>query len=323
MRLRFLLLLCALSAAVYGQTGTATIQGTVKDVTGAVVPGAAITAEHSDTARRYSTTANGVGFYLLPSLPTGNYTLSVQAAGMERWSGKLLLQVGQTAEVDATLKVGATTTEVTVAGDVTPLVTTTSATLGNVVERARIEQLPLNGRFFQALVAADHAGRGGQQRRAAVYGPARRHGVHAGRRGAGQPRNGRRSCGRPPGIDTMQEFRVETNNSSAKMNRPASAMIVNTRAGTNQLHGAAFETARNNGFGRGARAPGLLSRSRRTWCATSSAPRWAARCRCPRSTTARTGPSSSSPTRPTAASLRPPPAPACRPWPCGRAISAA
>lgn len=54
--------------------------------------------------------------------------------------------------------------------------------------------------------------------------------------------------GRPPGLDTVQEFRAETNNSSAKMNRPGS-VIVNTRAGTNQFHGAAFETAKNNGFG--------------------------------------------------------------------------
>lgn len=155
---------------MYGQTGTATIQGTVKNITGAVVPGAAISAEHSDTARRYSTTANGVGFYLLPSLPTGNYALSVQAAGMERWSGKLLLQVGQTAEVNATLKVGATTTEVVVAGDVTPLVTTTSATLGNVVERARIEQLPLNGRFIQGLVQQTTPGLEGNNYAPRVYG---------------------------------------------------------------------------------------------------------------------------------------------------------
>jgi hypothetical protein len=59
---------------------------------------------------------------------------------MESWQGELLLQVGQTAEVNPILKVGSTTTEVTVAGDVTPLVTTTSPTLANIVEHARIEQ---------------------------------------------------------------------------------------------------------------------------------------------------------------------------------------
>ena len=71
---------------------------------------------------------------------------------METWKGDFNLQTGQTAEIDAVLKVGASATEVTVAGDVTPLVTTTAPTLANVVERARIEQLPFSGRIFQVLV---------------------------------------------------------------------------------------------------------------------------------------------------------------------------
>src|SRR5262249_7956570 len=53
---------------------------------------------------------------------------------------------------------------------------------------------------------------------------------------------------RPPGLDTVQEFRVETNNSSAKLDRPANA-IMSTIAGTNVVHGSAFETGRNSAFG--------------------------------------------------------------------------
>ena len=53
---------------------------------------------------------------------------------------------------------------------------------------------------------------------------------------------------RPPGLDTVQEFRVETNGSSAKLDRPANAIMI-TRSGTNEFHGAAFETGRNSGFG--------------------------------------------------------------------------
>ena len=235
-------------AALYGQTGTATLQGTIKDASGALVPGASVTAEHTDTARRYQTSSNAVGFYLLPSLQTGNYTVAVQAAGMETWNGKLLLQVGQTAVVDASLKVGVTTTEVTVAGDVTPLVTTTSATLGNVVERARIEQLPLNGRFIQSIVQQTTPGLEGNDYAPRVYG-LRASSMEFLQDGSPMVnRNTGSFSGRPPGLDTVEEFRIETSNSSAKMNRPASALL-STRSGTNKVHGAVFETARNNGIG--------------------------------------------------------------------------
>jgi hypothetical protein len=87
-------------------------------------------------------TSTEVGFYLFPSVQTGAYQLRVEAPGMETWQGDLVLQVGQTAEVNPMLKVGATITEVTVAGNVTPLVTTTSPTLANVVERAALSSCP-------------------------------------------------------------------------------------------------------------------------------------------------------------------------------------
>lgn len=76
--------------------------------------------------------------------------MSISAPGMETWAGDLLLQVGQTAVLEAVLKVGTTSTEIVVAADVTPLVATSNSTLSNTLERARIEQLPLNGRFSRA-----------------------------------------------------------------------------------------------------------------------------------------------------------------------------
>src|SRR5690348_15847806 len=92
------------------QTGTANIQGTVKDATGAVIPGANVTATQSLTARQFRTTTNEVGFYLIPSVQNGLYRLTVDAKGMETWKGELTLQVGETAVVDANLKVGGTAT---------------------------------------------------------------------------------------------------------------------------------------------------------------------------------------------------------------------
>ena len=239
------LLLCV---PVWSQTGTGTIQGTVRDSSSAVIPGATVKAVHVDTSRAYQTQTNEIGFYLFPSVLMGKYTLSIASAGMEPWQGELLLQVGQRAVVDATLKVGAAATQVTVAGDVTPLVTTTGATLGNVLERARIEQLPLNGRFLTNLVLKTTPGIEGSETAPKVYGM-RTSSMEFMQDGATlENRDTGNVSTRPPGIDTVEEFRVETNNSSAKMTRPASTIVI-TKSGSNQVHGAAFETARNSGLG--------------------------------------------------------------------------
>src|SRR2546430_7576279 len=144
--------LLMLAAVGWAQTGTGGIQGTVTDASGAAVPGAKVAITHTPTSRQYNTIATEVGFYLFPSVQTGPYQMTVEAPGMETWKGELTLQVGQIAEISPALKIGATATEVTVAGNVTPLVTTTSPTLANVVERARIEQLPVNGRLIQNLL---------------------------------------------------------------------------------------------------------------------------------------------------------------------------
>src|SRR5262249_6363080 len=228
------------------QTGTGSIQGTVTDASGAAVPGAKVTITHTPTTRQYNTTATEVGFYIFPSVQTGPYQMTVEAPGMETWKGDLTLQVGQIAEISPALKIGATATEVTVAGNVTPLVTTTSPTLANVVERARIEQLPVNGRLVQNLLYMTTPGfeSSGVPR---VFGLRfatellQDSAILINRQWQTIP-------ARPPGLDTIEEFRAETSNSSAKMNRPGTA-ILTTRAGTNQIHGSVFETARNSGIG--------------------------------------------------------------------------
>ncbi|MGH9719511.1 MAG: TonB-dependent receptor [Bryobacteraceae bacterium] len=228
------------------QTGTGSIQGTVRDATGAVLPSAKVSITHTQTARQYTTNSTEVGFYIFPAVQVGAYQIMVEAAGMETWKGELTLQVGQSAEVNPTLKVGATATEVTVAGDVTPLITTNSPTLANVVEHARIEQLPINGRFIQNLIYMTTPGlesAGGLR----VFGI--RHGFELLQDGAVlENRQWQTIPARPPSLDTIEEFRAETSNSSAKMNRPGT-VILTTRAGTNSIHGSLFETHRNSGFG--------------------------------------------------------------------------
>ena len=234
------------ASVVWGQTGTGSIQGTVKDASGAVLPGAKVTITHTQTSRQFTTTTTEVGFYLFPAAQLGPYEISVEAPGMEIWRGELTLQVGQAAEVNPALKVAGTATEVTVAGNVSPLVTTTSPTLANVVERQRIEQLPLNGRYIQDLLYMTTPGfeASGVPR---VFGL--RFAVEMLQDSAVLVNRQWQSIPlRPPGLDTIEEFRSETSNSSAKMNRPGT-VILTTRAGTNQVHGSVFETVRNSGIG--------------------------------------------------------------------------
>jgi hypothetical protein len=235
-----------LAGVIWAQTGTGSIQGTVTDASGAAVPGAKVTVTHTPTTRQYNTTTTEVGFYLFPSVQPGPYQMTVEAPGMESWKGELELQVGQIAEISPALKIGATATEVTVAGNVTPLVTTTAPTLATVVERARIEQLPINGRFIDKLLYLTTPGfESGSVPR--VFGL--RYAVETLQDGAIlENRQWQQLPARPPGLDTIEEFRAETSNSSAKMNRPGT-VILTTRAGTNEVHGSAFDTLRNSGIG--------------------------------------------------------------------------
>lgn len=212
------------------------------------MPKASLALESVQTGNRFQTETSDAGFFVFPSLPTGDYSLTVIAPGMAKWEGKIALSVGQVAVVDPTLKVATGATAVTVLGDVTPLVTTTSPTIATVLERARIEQLPLNGRSIASLIQATTPGLEGSSTQPRVYGLRDssmefvQDGVPLGQRNTGDIQ------GRPPGLDTVQEFRIETSVSNAKLDRPANA-IMSTRSGTNVVHGSAFETGRNSGFG--------------------------------------------------------------------------
>ena len=147
----FLSLAIMLAVPAWPQASTATVSGTVRDQTGAVIPDATVTLTNSATGTISRTTTNPVGFYILPGVVPGPYDLLVEAEGMQRFEGKLTVQVQQSAVVDPVMKVGQTTTEVEVT-DVTPLVTVDNPTLGHTLERTRIEQLPINGRFITALL---------------------------------------------------------------------------------------------------------------------------------------------------------------------------
>ena len=228
------------------QASTGVVNGTVRDQAGAAVPAASVQLTHQATKVTLKTATNEAGFYLFPGVIPGPYHLAVEAPGMQRFEAALTVQVQQSLVVDVTLTVGQVVTALEVQ-DVTPLLTLDNPTLGQVLERTRIEQLPINGRALTNLLVTVPGAEG-----------LRAYGMRLGSHemlldGASlNDRNGGTVVMRQPGLDTVQEFKVETNSSSARFSRPTSVVVM-TKSGTNELHGAAFETHRNNGLGKARR----------------------------------------------------------------------
>jgi hypothetical protein len=239
-----------LSVAALAQTGTGTVQGTVTDSSRSAVPNAKVTITHQATNIPRVAETSAVGIYYFASVVPGRYTVSVEATGFKRWTSNFVLEVGQTAVIDPTLEVGAVETTVEVV-DTTPIITLGSAEIADVKDAVRIQQLPLNGRSITTLFNLTPGLEGG--------GNPRVNGLKVGsvemlldgislvdRFGGGIARV-------QPGVDTIQEFRIETTGSSARYSRPATVTLV-TKSGTNSLHGDFFETHRNNRGGLRARA---------------------------------------------------------------------
>jgi hypothetical protein len=150
---RFLLLfavMVALAVPAYPQGSTATVGGTVRDLSGAVVPAADVLLINTGTDSTLRSKTNEVGYYFFAGVIPGAYRVRVESAGMQPFEATLTVQVQQSAVVDPVLKVGQTTSSVEVF-DATPVVTTDNPTLSKTLERQRIEQLPINGRSVYTL----------------------------------------------------------------------------------------------------------------------------------------------------------------------------
>ena len=247
---RTIALLCTISLSLWGQSGDGVIRGTVKDASGGIVPSAKIslTAQLTNIRREASSSAGGI--YFFGELRPGPYTVGVEMAGFKKWAGTLRLEVGQTAVVDPTLEVGSVEATVEVTG-AAPVITVEGMQLADVKDELRIRQLPLNGRAVANLFNLTPGVEGG--------GSPRTNGMKVGSTEMlvdGISIIDRFSGGISrvqPGLDTVQEFRIETNGSTARYARPATVTIA-TKSGGNQLHGALFETFRNNAAGLRARA---------------------------------------------------------------------
>src|SRR5207302_7183786 len=230
--------------AAWPQASSSTVRGTVSDQHQAVVPKATVTLTNTATNVARVTSTNESGAYVFPGVFPGPYRISAEFPGMQKFEANLTVQVQQDLGVDMILQVGQTTSRIEVQ-DVTPMVTTENPTLSHTLERQRIEQLPVNGRNYQAFLATvpgiDSTGI------PQAYGMRTNTSVTL---FDGAPVNEvweGWDFGRVPGLDALQELHVETNNSSAKFTKPVTVLL-SSKSGTNQFHGALFETIRNSGI---------------------------------------------------------------------------
>ncbi|MGH9740139.1 MAG: carboxypeptidase regulatory-like domain-containing protein [Candidatus Acidiferrales bacterium] len=257
------ILLCV-SLAHAQSAGTGAIAGTVTDPSGAAVVNSKVTLTSLATGQARTATTGQNGDYRFSLLPPGDYKLDFSASGFKTASvASLAVTVTETATVNQALQVGAVTQTVTVESNAQVL-QTESATLGSTVSGARINALPMaNGNYTEILSLspgtsasvdnADQLGKGTQDISA--------NGVNAGSNNfqmdgvainnianSGSANDGTIYTGIPiPSTDAIQEFKVQTSTYDASYGRnPGANVVVNTKSGTNQFHGSAFEFLRNS-----------------------------------------------------------------------------
>lgn len=243
-----------------GQTPTAQVTGIITDASGAVVPNAKIDLEEVNTGIHSEAVSNDSGNYVVANLKPGDYRITLRKDGFSTITRESInLVVSQVARLDFTLNVGATTQTIDITGRA-PVLETSTASIGQIVESKAVSDLPLNGRnFLQLAKLSTGVLEAKPGDRAAAGGSFIANGVRAQLNNFqldGVDNNAKivdQQNSSPvviqPSVDAVQEFRVETNNYSAEYGYSAGAVVNATiKGGTNQLHGDAFEFLRNNAF---------------------------------------------------------------------------
>ena len=251
-------LFLAAQARAAQEADSAIIAGTVTDSSKAGVTDATVTLTHVATNAITVAHTDERGEYRTPPLRLGEYQVSVEAAGFKRFEQSgVVLNIGDAREVDVVLEVGAVTQTVTVEA-AAPLLQTSDSTVGTVITNKQIVDLPLNGRDYLQLASLSSGttpstsvsngvqvgiGIGGQVGTAAAF-------LLDGVDNNSQtilPTHGNQKEVIKPSVDAIDEFKVVTNGYDAEYGRSSSGIVsVSIKSGTNQLHGSAYEFARDN-----------------------------------------------------------------------------
>ena len=248
----------SLAAALYAQTFYGSIVGTITDPSGGFVPQANVTLTNLGTAERRLMQSDEGGNYQFVNLVPGQYRIDVERPGFRHFDrGPITVEVQSAVRIDVVMTVGDVTQVVEVTAQ-TPLLQTENASLGQVVESRKVLEMPLNGRNVFGLVAlvpgvvpGGQSGTtptganpfawgnfqigGGQSNQSASYLD-------------GAPINASYAnlTALVPTQDSIQEFKVQTNNLGPEFGRLAGGAInLTTKSGTNAFHGSAYEFLRN------------------------------------------------------------------------------
>jgi hypothetical protein len=254
------LLLClafGLGTSAWAQTN-GTIQGTVKDPSGAVIPSATITAVQIGTQTAHTTRSDAGGYFEIPTLPVGHYSVDVSAKGFEHFAVKdVNVTIGHVIVINPTLQLGASTETVTVEANAVQ-VETTSTQLGAVVNDRAIIGLPLNTRDTYQLLQLQPGVSSQMGSSDTLFYGADNPGVVSVNGGRGRANNYMVNGGDgndlfvnlpaiEPSPDAIEEFRVISDTFDAEYGRNSGSIVnVVTKSGTNQFHGDFYEFLRNN-----------------------------------------------------------------------------
>ncbi|HXR37771.1 MAG TPA: carboxypeptidase-like regulatory domain-containing protein [Terracidiphilus sp.] len=260
------ILLIGGATAVYAQIVGGTISGTVREATGATLSGATVTVRQAETGATRTLTTGADGRFYAPSVPVGEYSVSVQHESFEtEQRNGISLTVGRSLQLDFVLGVATVKQEVVVRAMEDGVNTSTQPTAGLIDER-EVKELPLNGRSYDELLTLNPA--------TVNYTNERSGGIGTSNSSVGNmfAVSGRRpqdnlfllngieytgaslinvtpggTSGELLGVDAVREFNVVTDTYGASYGKRDGAQVsIVTTSGTNQLHGSAFEFLRNS-----------------------------------------------------------------------------
>ena len=253
-----------LAGGANAQVDTGSISGVVRDSSGAAVPDATITATNVATAAVRTATSNSVGEYTVQGLIPGNYKVRVASPSFATFEQEVEVTVGGALTVSPTLTVGASTTVVEVTAGAGTEVNTQTQELSQLVDSKQLAQLPtLNRNPYDFVVLSGNVSSGDNTTTSGTSS-----GQTLSTRGVGYSINGQRESGTEillDGVenigiftvnagqlvpqDSIQEFSIITNNYGAEYGRASGGVVnVDTKAGTNNIHGSAFEYNRLSAY---------------------------------------------------------------------------
>ena len=253
-------LLCATlivsPSILLGQSFTGTITGSIKDVSGAVIPRATVTITNQQTGTQQSVTTDLEGRYTSLPLPPAEYRAEATLQGFRGAARRdIAVQINSTIVIDFNLEVGSLTDQVEVRAE-TPLLETTTGTVGKLVDNRRILELPLNTRNVYSLIfltpgVAGSIGNNYNSMSYSVNGarPTMMDTVIDGVTASFPTVNGFTGISVFPSVDAIQEFKVLGANYPAEYGRSLGSVLnVVYKSGTNQFHGSAYEFFRDSVF---------------------------------------------------------------------------